>query len=228
MRAYRMGQGAGQRKPILRREQISVYTAHRKTQPWRRWTLWKRRCGGCLSSCDGKRSGGRDQRPGLVENNILREEVTAYARRQSQMQLDLRARFQDNWKDIPRYIQLARDGLGEIPDEPLQGGEGEDDDEDNIEDEDAPVPDVTPDSLTIASLGLTGIYWNLLARKIEVIVDGNEQASLPLPKALTNKSNVFDVVPDSLLVVGHSAGAVPDALLRPLVHGVSPVTTKVH
>ncbi|KAJ7824840.1 hypothetical protein B0H13DRAFT_1449392, partial [Mycena leptocephala] len=55
-----------------------------------------------------------DQRPEVVEDVVLQEGFTAYARRQSQLQLDLRSRFQENWRDVPRFIELGRAGLGEI------------------------------------------------------------------------------------------------------------------
>ncbi|KAJ7613253.1 hypothetical protein DFH06DRAFT_1274591 [Mycena polygramma] len=42
-----------------------------------------------------------DQRPDVVADEILREGFTAYARRQSRMQTELRSRFVESWKDVP-------------------------------------------------------------------------------------------------------------------------------
>ncbi|KAJ7813492.1 hypothetical protein B0H13DRAFT_1925396 [Mycena leptocephala] len=88
-----------------------------------------------------------NQRPEVVEDVVLQEGFTAYARRQSQLQLALHARFQENWKDIPRYIELGRAGLDEIPRE--MEGEGADGDE--VEEAAAPVPEIARDPLTVAS-----------------------------------------------------------------------------
>ncbi|KAJ7748905.1 hypothetical protein B0H16DRAFT_1847881 [Mycena metata] len=88
-----------------------------------------------------------DRRPNVTEDPVLHEGVRAYARRQSQIQSDLRARFEGNWADVAQYIQLGRDGLGEIPEE--EGEEGEEGEEDD--DPEAPVPEVARDTLTLAS-----------------------------------------------------------------------------
>ncbi|KAK6988879.1 CxC2 domain-containing protein [Favolaschia claudopus] len=89
-----------------------------------------------------------DQRQTVVaSDSILNEGLTAYARRQSQIQLDLRARFQGNWRDIPAYIQMGRDSVTTIPEEEEDGGEDEDE-----EDEDAPIPDAPRDEYLAASL----------------------------------------------------------------------------
>ncbi|KAJ7734395.1 hypothetical protein B0H14DRAFT_2408793 [Mycena olivaceomarginata] len=45
-------------------------------------------------------------------DEILREGLTAYAKRQARVQRDLRARFEGNWQYIPGYIQAERSRLG--------------------------------------------------------------------------------------------------------------------
>ncbi|KAK6981487.1 CxC2 domain-containing protein [Favolaschia claudopus] len=57
------------------------------------------------------------QREAVVSDAVLNEGFTAYARRQSRTQLDLRARFQANWRDVPAYIQMGRDSVSAIPEE---------------------------------------------------------------------------------------------------------------
>jgi hypothetical protein len=64
------------------------------------------------------------------------------------LQLDLHSRFQDNWSDIPCYIELGRAGLGQISLET----EGEGVDGDEVEEAAAPVCEIARDPLTIASI----------------------------------------------------------------------------
>ncbi|KAJ7314860.1 hypothetical protein DFH08DRAFT_917800 [Mycena albidolilacea] len=96
---------------------------------------------------------GMDPRPLAADDQALREGCTAYARRQSRMQLDLRRRFEENWKDLPRYIQLGRDSLGSVPPEAAgdsaAGAAGEEQEED--EDADSLVPEVAADARLVAS-----------------------------------------------------------------------------
>ncbi|KAJ7351942.1 hypothetical protein DFH08DRAFT_693867, partial [Mycena albidolilacea] len=101
-----------------------------------------------------------DQHLLAANDQILREGCTAYTCRQSRMQLDLRRRFEENWKDLPRYIQLGRDSLGQIPPESADdsaaaaGGEQEEEggeEEEEEEDAEAPVPEVAGDTRLVAS-----------------------------------------------------------------------------
>ncbi|KAJ7330528.1 hypothetical protein DFH08DRAFT_708944, partial [Mycena albidolilacea] len=97
-----------------------------------------------------------NQHPSAADDQTLREGGTAYARRQSKMQLDLRRRFEENWKDLPRYIQLGRDSLGKIPPEAegeigAAAGEEEEEEEEEEEDAEAAVPEVAADAQLIAS-----------------------------------------------------------------------------
>jgi hypothetical protein len=108
------------------------------------WTgLWDERC-----------SEGLDE--------ITLEGLSAYAQRQAQIQLDLRQVFSETWKDIPCYIALGRDSLGNIPPEQGESGEGvegegkdgEDEDEDeegDEEDEEAPVAEIASNLKVAAS-----------------------------------------------------------------------------
>ncbi|KAK6981627.1 CxC2 domain-containing protein [Favolaschia claudopus] len=80
------------------------------------------------------------QREGVNTDAVSNEGFTAYAQRQSRIQLDLRARFQANWRDVPAYIRMGRDSVSAIPEEEEDDGEDEDD-----EDEDAPVPEAPQD-----------------------------------------------------------------------------------
>jgi hypothetical protein len=94
----------------------------------------------------------QDQRPSVVEDPILSEGFAAYAQRQSEIQRHLRLRFEGNWRDIPRYIDIAREGLGVIPVETQQGvGEEQDGDEEGDGDEDEPIPEAARDSRIAAS-----------------------------------------------------------------------------
>ncbi|KAJ7813038.1 hypothetical protein B0H14DRAFT_3090425 [Mycena olivaceomarginata] len=96
----------------------------------------------------------QDQRPLVVEDPILSEGFAAYAQRQSEIQRHLRLRFEGNWRNIPRYIDITREGLGVIPVETQQGvGEEQDEDEegDGDGDEDKPIPEATRDSRITAS-----------------------------------------------------------------------------
>ncbi|KAJ7363875.1 hypothetical protein DFH08DRAFT_798338 [Mycena albidolilacea] len=86
----------------------------------------------------------QDQRPSVVEDPILSEEFTAYARRQSEIQHHLRLRFEGNWRDILRLTQITREGLGVIPVE-TQHGEGDEQDKDEDEDENEPIPEAPRD-----------------------------------------------------------------------------------
>ncbi|KAK6971654.1 CxC2 domain-containing protein [Favolaschia claudopus] len=80
------------------------------------------------------------QRETVVSDSTLNEGFTAYAQRQCRIQLDLRARFEANWRDVPVYIQMGRDSVAAIPEEEEDDGEGGDD-----EDEDDPVPEASRD-----------------------------------------------------------------------------------
>ncbi|KAJ7469942.1 hypothetical protein B0H11DRAFT_2159271 [Mycena galericulata] len=75
-----------------------------------------------------------DQRPDVLLDPVLREGFTAYARRQSKIQKDLRDRFQKTWTD---------------------GSEGEEDDEqaggERVGHVDDPVPETATDARTAAS-----------------------------------------------------------------------------
>ncbi|KAJ7716172.1 hypothetical protein B0H14DRAFT_2412947 [Mycena olivaceomarginata] len=98
----------------------------------------------------------QDQRPSVVEDPILSEGFAAYAQRQLGIQCHLRLRFEGNWRDIPRYIDIAQEGLGVIPVETQQGvGEEQDEDEegdgDGDGDEDKPIPEAARDSRIAAS-----------------------------------------------------------------------------
>ncbi|KAJ7775868.1 hypothetical protein B0H14DRAFT_3095888 [Mycena olivaceomarginata] len=89
----------------------------------------------------------QDQRPSVVEDPILSEGFAVYAQRQSEIQRHLRLRFEGNWRDIPRYIDIAREetqqGVGEEQDEDEEGdGDG---------DEDEPIPEAARDSRIAAS-----------------------------------------------------------------------------
>ncbi|KAJ7683477.1 hypothetical protein B0H14DRAFT_2422415 [Mycena olivaceomarginata] len=91
----------------------------------------------------------RDQHPSVVEDSMLGEGFAAYTQRQSEIQRHLRLRFEGNWRDIPRYIDIAREGLRVIPVETQQGvGEEQDKDEegDGDGDKDEPIPEATRDS----------------------------------------------------------------------------------
>ncbi|KAK7055702.1 CxC2 domain-containing protein [Favolaschia claudopus] len=87
------------------------------------------------------------QREAVVSDAVLNEGFTAYAQRQSRIQLDLRARFQENWRDVPAYIQMGRDSASAIPEEEEDGGEDRE-----HEEEDAPVPEAPRDEYLGASL----------------------------------------------------------------------------
>ncbi|KAJ7609754.1 hypothetical protein DFH06DRAFT_1016897 [Mycena polygramma] len=93
-----------------------------------------------------------DQRPDVVADEILREGFTAYARRQSRMQTELRSRFVESWKDVPRYIKLGRDMLDTIPEE--EGEEVVQADgvrDEDVADADGAVPEEATDLQTVAS-----------------------------------------------------------------------------
>ncbi|KAJ7811904.1 hypothetical protein B0H14DRAFT_3090558 [Mycena olivaceomarginata] len=83
-------------------------------------------------------------------DEILREGLTAYAKRQARVQRDLRARFEGNWQYIPGYIQAERSRLGAIPEEG-EGVENEDVDESDESDEDAPIAVIARDERLVAS-----------------------------------------------------------------------------
>jgi hypothetical protein len=72
----------------------------------------------------------------------------AYAWQQSEIQCHLHLCFEENWRDIPRLMHIAQEGLGVIPVE-MQHGEGDEEDED--EDEDEPVPEIARNSRIAAS-----------------------------------------------------------------------------
>ncbi|KAK7030161.1 CxC2 domain-containing protein [Favolaschia claudopus] len=75
------------------------------------------------------------------------EGFLAYAHRQSRIQIDLRARFEGNWRDVPRFIEMGRESVAEFSEEEGEGGGDSDD-----EDEDAPVPEVPRYGHLVASL----------------------------------------------------------------------------
>jgi hypothetical protein len=82
-------------------------------------------------------------------DNVLREGLVAYARRQARIQRDLRVRFEGNWQAIPGYIKMAWDNLDTIPVE--AAGEEEAEEEEDDEDEEAPISEVTRDVHLVAS-----------------------------------------------------------------------------
>ncbi|KAJ7113288.1 hypothetical protein C8R43DRAFT_1138715 [Mycena crocata] len=87
-------------------------------------------------------------------SDALREAIVAYGTRQAELQRSLRDRFEENWKDVPRYIAMGRAQLDEIRED------GEEDEQASTQgdyadeelDPDAPVPEVPRDTLTVASL----------------------------------------------------------------------------
>ncbi|KAJ7854749.1 hypothetical protein B0H14DRAFT_3085502 [Mycena olivaceomarginata] len=83
-------------------------------------------------------------------DEILREGLTAYAKRQARVQRDLRAHFEGNWQYIPGYIQAEQSRLGAIPEEG-EGVEDEDVDESDESDEDAPIAVIARDERLVAS-----------------------------------------------------------------------------
>ncbi|KAJ7819998.1 hypothetical protein B0H14DRAFT_2372241, partial [Mycena olivaceomarginata] len=82
-------------------------------------------------------------------DDVLREGLVAYARRQARIQRDLRVRFEGNWQAIPGYIKMARDNLDTIPAE--AAGEEEAEEEEDDEDEEAPISEVARDVHLVAS-----------------------------------------------------------------------------
>ncbi|KAK6977540.1 CxC2 domain-containing protein [Favolaschia claudopus] len=74
------------------------------------------------------------QRVAAPDDPAGTEGFVAYARRQSRIQSDLRARFEANWRDVPRFIQMGRENV-------LEPAEDEGEDSGDSEDEDAPVPE---------------------------------------------------------------------------------------
>ncbi|KAK7027713.1 CxC2 domain-containing protein [Favolaschia claudopus] len=87
------------------------------------------------------------QREPSMHDPALDEGFAAYAHRQAQIQIDLKARFEGNWKDVPLLIRLGRESVVEIP------RDGDDDGEDSeSEDEDAPVPEAPRDERLVSSL----------------------------------------------------------------------------
>ncbi|KAK7044331.1 CxC2 domain-containing protein [Favolaschia claudopus] len=84
---------------------------------------------------------------GLIGQREEDEGFIAYARRQSRIQTDLRARFEGNWRDVPRFIEMGRAGVTEISEDEGEGSEDSDD-----EDEDTPVPVVPRYGHLVASL----------------------------------------------------------------------------
>jgi hypothetical protein len=94
-------------------------------------------------------------------DEVLEEGLIAYARRQAQTTLALRARFQENWRSVPSYIALGRAGLGQVPQDQAgaAGNEGqeeeeeekEEDDNEEEEDEDEPIGEVPRNARVAAS-----------------------------------------------------------------------------
>ncbi|KAJ7858652.1 hypothetical protein B0H14DRAFT_3085047 [Mycena olivaceomarginata] len=82
-------------------------------------------------------------------DDVLREGLVAYARRQARIQRDLHVRFEGNWQAIPGYIKMARDNLDTIPAE--AAGEEEAEEEEDDEDEEAPISEVARDVHLVAS-----------------------------------------------------------------------------
>jgi hypothetical protein len=84
--------------------------------------------------------------PGVMDKN-LQEGLTAYAERQSQIQLDLRQRFATNWRYLPQYIQDGWESLETLPaDATVESG----DEEDEMNPDD-PVPEVARDTQIVVS-----------------------------------------------------------------------------
>ncbi|KAJ7448481.1 hypothetical protein FB451DRAFT_1567204 [Mycena latifolia] len=78
-----------------------------------------------------------------VNDRCLREGLAAYAERQAAIQVDMKARFERTWQDVPTWIAMAREGVAAIRadgEEQRAEEEGESEGEDTGDERDEPVP----------------------------------------------------------------------------------------
>ncbi|KAJ7092911.1 hypothetical protein B0H15DRAFT_777021 [Mycena belliarum] len=81
----------------------------------------------------------KDARPKSPDEDVaLREGLHAYAERQAEIRDEMKGRFRRNWTDVPRWIEMGREGVATAM---AAAHEGEsDDDAFDTGDEDEPVP----------------------------------------------------------------------------------------
>ncbi|KAJ7761424.1 hypothetical protein B0H16DRAFT_1312223 [Mycena metata] len=97
--------------------------------------------------------GLKDNRPQVVANALMREGFNAYAERQAVIQEKMKARFEENWKDVAKWIALGRDGVSDIQAASRSAEGGEEDEEDQATDDDAdePVPLVARNAVAVST-----------------------------------------------------------------------------
>ncbi|KAJ7032307.1 hypothetical protein C8F04DRAFT_1262054 [Mycena alexandri] len=99
--------------------------------------------------------GLKDNRPEVVETATMQEGFNAYAERQAVIQEKMKVRFEGNWKDVPRWIELGRQGVLEIQAEARSAEEEREEDdgegEDTDDDADQPVPVVARNAVAVST-----------------------------------------------------------------------------
>ncbi|KAJ7041341.1 hypothetical protein C8F04DRAFT_1253041 [Mycena alexandri] len=84
--------------------------------------------------------GLKDGRPEVVDDGVSSEGFNAYAERQAVIQEMMKTRFEDNWKDVTRWIQLGREGVPEMQAQTVAAGEEGQQGELSEDEGDDPVP----------------------------------------------------------------------------------------
>ncbi|KAJ7024514.1 hypothetical protein C8F04DRAFT_1270212 [Mycena alexandri] len=102
--------------------------------------------------------GLKENRPDVAERAEMKEGFDAYAERQARVQEMMKSRFEDNWKDVPRWIEMGRQGVLDIQAQGVVEGGDEDmakDEEDQAEetddDADEPVPLLARNTVAVSS-----------------------------------------------------------------------------
>ncbi|KAJ6488184.1 hypothetical protein C8R47DRAFT_978857 [Mycena vitilis] len=72
----------------------------------------------------------KDGRAELADDKEMREGFMAYAERQASVQVAMKARFEENWKDIPTWVAMGRQGVADYSTRAARAAEEDDDDGD--------------------------------------------------------------------------------------------------
>ncbi|KAJ7029541.1 hypothetical protein C8F04DRAFT_962701 [Mycena alexandri] len=96
--------------------------------------------------------GLKDRQHEVVEDSELVESFNAYAERQATIQDAMKARFEENWKDVPRWIELGRAGVVDIQAQAGDEQEKEEEEEHVTDDDgDEPVPLAPRNTVAVAA-----------------------------------------------------------------------------
>ncbi|KAJ7033272.1 hypothetical protein C8F04DRAFT_1396133 [Mycena alexandri] len=134
--------------------------------------------------------GLKDGRPEVVDDGVLSEGFNAYAERQAVIQEMMKTRFEDNWKDVARWIQLGREGVLEMQAQTVGAGEEGEQGELSEDEGDDPVPLVSRNAGAVSAsyLPATPLAISVISDSTSSATSSGISSTAVVPQQVVNDS----------------------------------------